>query len=316
MTDTAWVFPGQGSQVVNMGRDLYDNYSEARALFDAADEILGQKLSQLCFEGPEAELTDTSNAQPALLTHSLATLAVMKTVLGPQLAQPCFAAGHSLGEYSALVAAGSLEFAEALKLVRARGLAMKHAGEQRPGAMAAIIALADDKLAAVCEEAGGVQVANYNAPGQIVISGDKEALERAVVLAKKAGAKRAIPLAISIASHSELMRPAVEEYRSAVGDVTIQPPQFPIVSNITARPLPSVDAIREELLTQLTSPVQWVKSVQFMAEHGVQEFLEIGPKDVLAGLIRRIAKEAHAVSLGDVAGVKALVDLFPQEAKP
>ncbi len=308
MTNTAWVFPGQGSQFVGMGRDLCDNFAEARTLFEAADETLSFKLSQLCFEGPEPELTDTINAQPALLVHSIAALRVLETRLGSNLAAPLFTAGHSLGEYTALAVAGALEFTDAVKLVRARGLAMKRAGEICPGAMAAIIGLDDEKLAAVCAEAGAVQPANYNAPGQIVISGEKEALERAVALAKKAGAKRALPLAVSIASHSELMRPAAEAYRDALIDVSIQTPRIPVVSNITGQPFADAPAIRAEMLAQLTSPVQWVKSVQYMAEHGVQEFLEIGPKDVLAGLIRRIAKDGHAVSLGDVKTITTFVD--------
>ncbi len=311
MDNTAWVFPGQGSQFVGMGRDLFEGFAEARAVFDAADDALGISLSRLCFEGPEAELTDTINAQPAILTHSVAALRVFTATLGPGVKAPLFVAGHSLGEYSALVAAGSLDFVDAVSLVRARGAAMKRAGERRPGMMAAILGLDDQKLEEVCAEAGAVQIANFNAPGQIVISGEKEALERALTLAKGAGAKRAIPLAVSIAAHSELMRPAVEEFRAAVLATNFRKTHIPAVSNVTAQPLADKAAIQAELLAQLTSPVQWVKSIQYMRAHGVERFLEIGPKDVLAGLVRRIAPEAKAVSLGDAITIRALREGAP-----
>ncbi len=311
MTESAWVFPGQGSQFVGMGRDLFENYGEARAVFEAADSALGQKLSELCFQGPEAELTDTINAQPALLTHSTAALAVLKSSLGASLLPPLFTAGHSLGEYSALVAADSLDFADAVRLVRARGAAMKRAGEVRPGAMAALLGLDDERVAAICREVGGVQVANYNAPGQIVVSGEKGALDRVLALAKQAGAKRAMPLAVSIAAHSELMRPAADEFRAAVDATDIRPPRLTVISNITALPLESIEAIRQEMVAQLTSPVQWVKSVQYMALGGVQRFYEIGSKDVLAGLIRRIVKDGQAFSIGNVANVQSFAEPNP-----
>ncbi len=311
MNNTAWVFPGQGSQFVGMGRELCEQYPEARAVFDAADAVLGFSLSRLCFDGPEAELTDTINAQPALLTHSIAALAAMRAALGPQPGSPIVVAGHSLGEYSALVAAGALDLVDAVQLVRARGLAMKHACEKRPGAMAAILGLDDQKLNEICAEAGAVQVANFNAPGQIVISGDKEALNRAIALAKQAGAKRAMPLAVSIAAHSALMEPAVEEFRMSVENVAIRPPTLPVISNVTVQPLETVEAIRAEMLAQLTSPVQWVKSVETMAGRGVQQFLEIGPKDVLGGLIRRIKPGITAVSIGKPVDIQTLI---PQSA--
>jgi [acyl-carrier-protein] S-malonyltransferase len=311
LKNTAWVFPGQGSQFVGMGRDLYESFAEARAVFDAADEATGAKLSRLCFEGPEAELTDTINAQPAILIHSIAALKVLTATLGTNFVPPDYAAGHSLGEYSALVAAGALEFRDAVRLVRARGMAMKRAGEKRPGAMAAILGLDDQKLTEVCAEAGGVQIANFNAPGQTVISGEKEALDRVLALAKEAGAKRTIRLAVSIAAHSELMRPALVEYGAKVSATPITRMQVPVVSNVTAEPLADEAAIRAEMLAQLTSPVQWVKSIEYMRTRGVEQFFEIGPKDVLAGLIRRIAPAAKAVSLGGGVGINALREGTP-----
>jgi [acyl-carrier-protein] S-malonyltransferase len=305
---TAWLFPGQGSQFVGMARDLYETYSSARTVLEAADAVLGFALSRLMFEGPEAELTDTINAQPALLAHSIATLAALQQAWGNAFKEPVVCAGHSLGEYSALVAVGALDFADGIKLVRARGQAMKHAGETRPGAMAAILGLDDNQLVEICRDAGAVRVANFNARGQIVLSGEKEALERAVEAAKKAGAKRAIKLAVSIAAHSELMLPAVDEYRAAVMMTPLRPTSIPVVANVTVQPLPGVTAMREEMLAQLTSPVQWVKSIEWMETQGVTEFLEIGPKDVLTGLNKRITKSARSRPLGTVEQIAKFLD--------
>ncbi|MBI5649882.1 MAG: ACP S-malonyltransferase [Chloroflexi bacterium] len=298
---TAFVFPGQGSQFVGMAQDLVATYPEARAVFDQADAALGFALSQICFAGPDALLTDTINAQPALVTHSIAALRVLQTI--DPGAIPAFTAGHSLGEYSALVASGALDFADAVKLVRERGRLMKQAGETMPGAMAAVIGLDDAALKAVCDEAGA-QIANHNAPGQIVISGAKDALDRAIALAKERGARRVVPLAVSIASHSRLMEPAAREFANAVNATPMRVPQIPVISNVTALPLTNVDAIRIELVAQLTSSVLWTKSVEYIIAQGVTKFVELGPKDVLAGLIRRINKDAHAVSVGDVASVR------------
>ncbi len=299
---TAFVFPGQGSQYVGMGQDLVQAYPAARAVFDESNAVLGFALSQLCFSGLENELTDTINAQPALLTHSIAALRVLQALGGG--VTPAFAAGHSLGEYSALVAADVMAFADALRLVRARGSAMKSAGERNPGIMAAMIGIGDAELEAICRETGA-QIANYNAPGQIVISGAQADMERAMALAKTRGARRVVPLAVSIPSHSRWMEAAAREFAAAVERTPMRPPRVPVISNVTARPLASVEEIAAELVAQLTSSVQWAKSVEFMVAQGVTRFVELGPKDVLAGLIRRINKDVHAVSVGDVASVKA-----------
>ena len=309
MGKVAFVFPGQGSQYVGMGRDLYETYAEARALFDEADGILGFPLSKLCFEGPMPELGDTINTQPALLTVSVALLRV------PELAQlsPVTVAGHSMGEYTALVAAGALDFADGLKLVRERGHVMKEAGGRNPGGMAAVLGLDAKTLHEICQmasqETGGiVQLANYNSPGQIVISGHKEALGRALELSKERGARRVIPLAVSIASHSPLMRRAAEDFTSIVAQVDFHQPRVPVVANVTAAPITTVAEIREELVGQLTSTVRWVESIQYMIAQGVTTFVEIGPKNVLTGLMRRIDKSVRTVNVGDVAGVKAFLE--------
>jgi [acyl-carrier-protein] S-malonyltransferase len=286
-----------------MAQDLVAAYPQARAVFEQADGTLGLSLSSLCFTGPEDQLTDTINAQPALLTHSIAALRVLQT-RQPALT-PAFVAGHSLGEYSALVAADALEFADALKLVRERGRVMKAAGEKTPGAMAAVIGIDTAALEGVCAETGA-QIANYNAPGQIVISGEKDALSRAVELAKTRGAKRAIVLAVSIASHSRLMENAAREFANAVAGTPMRAPKIPVISNVSAQPLTAVEQIRHELVTQLTSSVQWIKTIDYITAQGVTKFIEMGPKDVLAGLIRRINKDVHAVSIGDVASVKGV----------
>jgi [acyl-carrier-protein] S-malonyltransferase len=309
MDCTAYVFPGQGSQQVGMGAALSAALPIARATFAEADEILGLTLSALCFEGPADLLTDTRNAQPAILTTSIAALRAVQAER-PDLAQPCFVAGHSLGEYSALVAAGALAFADAVRLTRARGECMAEAGVRRPGSMAAILRLEDAQVAALCAQAAAetgavVQVANYNSPGQVVISGEHAGVERASALATAAGG-RPRPLAVSIASHSALMAAAAATFAAHVASTPFQTPHLPIVGNITAQPLTEPEAIRQELVAQLTSPVRWTDSVRTMATGGARRFVEIGPGQVLAGLIKRIEPEAAIANVAEPGDVAAL----------
>ncbi len=284
-----------------MGQDLYDAFPEARSVFQEANDILGIDLARLCFRGPKETLDDTVNAQPALLTTSIAALRTLQH--HTELPTPAFVAGHSMGEYSALVAAGALRFAEGLRLVRERGRLMKLAGQRSPGGMAAILGLDEHTVADICQQAGDVQVANDNAPGQIVISGTFDGIDRAMDLARKAGAKRVIRLAVSIAAHSVLMTSIVNEFAEAVKATTIQTPKIPVVSNISARPLDDVPAIQEELVQQLTRPVRWVDSVRYMIEQGADTFVEIGSGNVLAGLIRRVDRSVKRLNVSDPSGV-------------
>jgi [acyl-carrier-protein] S-malonyltransferase len=300
MAQTALLFPGQGSQAVGMGQALVERYPIAAETFAEADAILGFRLSELCFHGPADTLTATQNAQPAILTASIAALRVLRAER-PDLPAPIVAAGHSMGEYSALVAAGAVSFADAVRLTRARGELMAMAGQQHPGSMAAVLRLEDAQVAAICaqaatESADVVQVANYNSPGQVVISGGPAGVAAAAALAKTAGG-RVVPLAVSIAAHSALMIPAVEEFAARVAATPFTQPQITIIGNVTAAPLTSVEEIRSELVGQLTSSVLWTASIEAMTRAGVTRFVEIGPSAVLTGLVKRIAPDAETANV-------------------
>jgi [acyl-carrier-protein] S-malonyltransferase len=306
----ALVFPGQGSQKVGMGRAWADAAEEARRTFEEADDVLGFALSRLCWEGPEEELGLTTNTQPALLATSIA---IYRSLAGHGLsAEPVAMAGHSLGEYSALVAAGALDFADALRLVRQRGQLMQEAVPVGVGAMAAFIGLDDQAVAAIAADVvEGTEVcavANYNSPGQTVIAGHKGAVDRAVALAKERGARKATLLAVSAPFHSPLMRPAREGMVPALAAVGFRDPRVPVISNVDAAPVATGDAAREALARQIDGPVRWVESVRWMADGlGVQAFLEVGSGNVLTGLNRRIAIGTVCASLSDPEQLRKLL---------
>jgi len=295
----AWVFPGQGSQQVGMGQDVLQASPAARRLFQDADSILGHPLSEICFQGPEDLLRQTENAQPAIMVVSLACLAAAEERGLLSSLTPLYVAGHSLGEYTAAVAANALSFEDGLRLVQERGRLMKLAAEENPGTMAAILGLDEQQAAALCRETGA-EVCNLNAPGQIVIGGGIEAVETAMERARSYGARRAVRLNVSGAFHTSLMGPAVAGMSTAVGEVEIRDPSVPVIANGSAEPLTTADALREELLYQLTHPVQWQRSVERMVGGGVSAFVELGPGEVLCGLIRRIAPAATTLSINGV----------------
>lgn len=334
----AFVFPGQGSQTVGMGADIYHASPAARAVFDTADDALGFSLSSLCFEGPEAALRETVNTQPAIVATSLALLAALQEAAGagssnpPTLSDPIhpeYVAGHSVGEYSAVAASGALGVADTLRLVRERGRLMHNEGTRCPSGMAAVLGMDVEALTALCAEAtdsaraalsaedaaahpgaGRVVVANDNAPGQVVLSGALPALEIAMELARAGGAKRVVPLAVSGAFHSPVMAPAADALAAAVAASPVGAPNVPIVANITAEPITIETQLREELARQIVSPVQWTRTVEYLANDGVETFVEIGAGQVLAGLIKRIVKGATIVSVGSSADVARAVELL------
>lgn len=295
----AFIFPGQGSQTVGMGRELAEQSAAARATFEEANTVLGFDLSQICFAGPEEQLTATENAQPAILATSVALLRALHEATGGANSadSPALLAGHSLGEYSALVAAGSLEFAHALRLVRRRGELMAAASE---GMMAAIMGLEMSPLTIICESAsalGPCVIANQNAPGQLVISGATAAVQAAMEQAKAQGAKRVIPLPVSAAFHSPLMRAAASGLAQTIAQTTISDARVPVVANTSAQPIQTATDIRQELVAQVTAPVRWISTVETMVQHGITQVVEIGPGNVLTGLVKRIAPELQRTNI-------------------
>jgi len=307
MNQIAFVFPGQGSQFVGMGRALAETSAAAAAVFDTADQALGEPIARLAWEGPEEELNRTENAQPALLAASIAYLEAVRerwNALAVDIPDPAFAAGHSMGQYTALVAAGALDLADAVRLVRTRGTLMQSSGAGREGRMAAIIGLDDARLPELVSRAsehGIFGVANRNSPGQVVVSGERPAVEAALVIAKTLGAKRAIELPVSVAAHSPLMAEAAEGMRNVLAGIRFRDPTPALLANADAHLITTADACRAELVDHLTTGVDWVGVVRAMHARGVTTFIEVGPGRVLTGLIRRIESDAVTLALDDPA---------------
>ena len=317
MSSIALVFPGQGSQTVGMGRDLAASSAAAASVFARADEALGEPISSLAWDGPAERLDLTENAQPALLASSIAILEALRerwAAAGVPAITPAFAAGHSMGQYSALVAAGALSLDDGVRLVRRRGELMQASGQGTDGAMAALIGLDDARLPELVEAAsthGTFVVANRNAPGQVVVSGERAAIEAGATIAKDLGAKRAIVLPVSVAAHSPLMAEAAEAMRETLASIEFRDPTVPLLANADGHEITTADACRAELVDHLTAGVDWVGAVERMSAAGVTTFVEVGPGKVLTGLIRRIAPDAEVVPADDPASADRLLDLAP-----
>jgi [acyl-carrier-protein] S-malonyltransferase len=328
-TQVAFLFPGQGSQAVGMGADIFEASPAARRIFESADEALGISLSTICFQGPDDVLRETINTQPAIVTVSLALLVTLQETLNEHTSSwsspliPSYTAGHSVGEYAALVASGVLQLQDAVRLVRERGRLMHHEGTVCPGGMAAVIGMDAEVLQEVCREAtaqsvatlgdvshpgmGQVSIANFNAPGQIVISGEQGALNLAMEKAKARGAKRIIPLAVSGAFHSPVMQPAAEGLALAINSCEVHDATIPVIGNIHARPLTEAHAIREELTQQIAAPVQWIRTIEYLVNAGVTTFLEIGPGQALTGMVKRIAKGVITLNVSNITEIEKVV---------
>lgn len=305
------MFPGQGSQIVGMGADFAREYAIARDTFGQADELLGFDLSRICFNGPRDQLDQTNITQPALYVCSIAIWRTLQRLL--PVAQPAWLAGHSLGEFSALTAAGALSFEDGLRLVHARGRFMQRAGELNPGAMAAILALDIPQVETLCAEVSAaskrtVVLANDNCPGQAVVSGDIDAVERLIECATAAGARRAVKLSVSVAAHSPLMAAASEGFQEVVHSTEFSPPKVPVVGNVLAQPLDSVAEIRTELDQQLTQSVRWTESMRTLIAEGAETYIEIGSGNVLTGLMRRIDRSKKRVNLNTIEALDALME--------
>lgn len=337
MASVAFLFPGQGSQTVGMGADIFAASPAARRVFETVDEALGISLSNLCFQGPEDALRETINAQPAIVTVSLALLAALQETLASTPGSsswssplvPGYTAGHSVGEYAALVTSGALDLHDAVRLVRERGRLMHHEGTVCPGGMAAIIAIDEATVQEVCQQAtaqsvanhpphahpgqGQVTIANYNAPGQIVISGEQEALALAMDLAKARGAKRVMPLPVSGAFHSPVMQPAAAGLATALAAADVRDAAIPVIGNIHATPLAGAQAIREELTQQIAASVQWTRTIEYLVGAGVTTFLEIGPGHTLTGMVKRIAKDVTTLNVSSAADVEKVAGLIREK---
>jgi [acyl-carrier-protein] S-malonyltransferase len=309
MNKIAFLFPGQGAQYVGMAKDLYDSYPEVKELYTKAEEVLGFDLAKICFEGPPEVLVRTEHTQPAIFTHSVTLWMLLKD----HKLKPAFTAGHSLGEYSALVAAGALSFEEALEAVKHRSLLMQEACDQSEGTMAAVIGLEEKEILSICREAssyGIIQPANFNSQDQVAISGERRAVQKGAELAKERGAKRAILLEVAGAFHSELMRPAQEKFRRITGKLDVKKPLVPVVANVSAEPVTETQQIKELLTDQITMPVLWYQTMQRMYKEGVRGYVEIGPGKVLQGLLKRSFKDVKGVGIDKLQDLRKFTEMM------